>query len=94
MEDKKIKIFSDFYLPIQLVKYTNKEYKDIYITYQLDEAKNIGIQRAEEELNKQVEDKMKILNKNINVNEKDEYVEVEVTYEVRESIGTKEKIVF
>ena len=36
----------------------------------------------------------KIVNKNINTYEKDDGVEVQVTYEVLENIGTNEKIVF
>lgn len=89
-----MRLFSDFYLPIELIKYTNKEYKNNDVTYTIEEAKNIGIQRAEEELNKQIEDEKKVLDKRINVYENAEYVEVEVTYEVQEEIGTKEKIVF
>lgn len=93
-ENKKLKLFSDFYLPIELIKYTNKEYQEEEITYTIEEAKNIGIERAEEELRKQIEDTEKILDKHINVYENAEYIEIEVIYEVQESIGTKEKIVF
>lgn len=93
-ENKKLKIFSDFYLPIELIKHTNKEYKNIELTYTLDEAKKIGKEKAKETLDNQIEDSRNILNEQINVYENAEYVEVEVIYEVQENIGTKEKIVF
>ncbi len=93
-ENKKLKIFSDFYLPIELVKITNKEYKNIENEYSIEEAKEIGIQQAEQELNNKIDNKNDILNKQVNVYENTESIEVEVTYEVQESVGTKEKIVF
>ena len=48
----------------------------------------------QEELEKEIKNKEKIVNKNINTYEKDDGVEVQVTYEVLENIGTNEKIVF
>ena len=48
----------------------------------------------EQELNAEIEDKEKIVNKNINTYEKENGLEVYVTYEVLENIGTNEKIVF
>ena len=42
----------------------------------------------------QIEDLNNILSTQINTNTTNEYIEVEVTYEVLEDIGTKEKIVF
>ena len=63
-------------------------------TYNLEEARNIGIQELEQELDGEIEDKTKIVNKNINTYEIEEGVDVYVTYEVLENIGTNEKIVF
>ena len=93
-ENKKLKIFSDFYLPIELVKITNKEYKNIENEYSIEQAKEIGIQQAEQELNNKIDNKNDVLNKQVNVYEDTESIEVEVTYEVQENVGTKEKIVF
>lgn len=90
---KKLKLFSNFYLPIQINKKTFQEYKNIEITYTLQEAKQIGIQQAEQQLQEQIKDKQ-IINKKINTENKNNSVEVEVIYEVLENIGTKEKIVF
>lgn len=93
-ENKKLSIFSNFYLPIEIIKRTNNEYKNVQIVHTIEEAKQIGVQRAEEILKKQIENNENILNEQINTYDNATYVEVEVTYEVQENIGTKEKIVF
>lgn len=93
-EYKKLQLFSDFYLPFGLAKVTNKEYKEKEIILQKEDAKNQAVNLAEEKINEQIKDKSKILNKQIKVNSTDEYIEVEVVYEVLETIETKEKIVF
>ena len=93
-EEKKIKLFSDFYLPISIIKTTNKELKKENKTYTAEEAKNLGIEQLEEELLQEIEDESKIVNKNINAYENQDSIEIEVTYEVLETIGTNEKIVF
>ncbi len=93
-ENKKIKLFSDFYLPIELLKRTNYECIEKSLEYSKEEAKEIGIKKAQESLEKQVANKENIVNTYINYNEQEEFVEVEVIYEVLEEIGTKEKIVF
>ena len=92
--EKKFKLFSDFYLPISINKIINKEIEEVQKKYSIEEAKNIGIQELEEELSKEIENKDKIVNKNINTYENEDGVEVYVTYEVLENIGTNEKIVF
>ena len=93
-ETKKIKLFSDFYLPIEIVKKTNYEQEEKNIEYTPEEAKQIGIENAKKALEEQIENKENIVNTYINYNETEEFVEVEMIYEVLEEIGTKEKIVF
>ena len=93
-ENKKLKLFSDFYLPIEIVKHVNKEYRYIDVIRSMAEAKELGKQKAKEELNSQIENYENILNEQITTYEDSQYVDVEVTYEVQENIGTKEKIVF
>ena len=90
----KIKIFPNFYLPIELVKITNTEKTQNSITYGIEEAKQIGIEKASEKIEQQLGDLPNILQKYNNFYACEGYVEVEVTYEVLENIGTKEKIVF
>lgn len=92
--ENKFKIFSDFYLPISLVKITNKEIKEEQKNYNVEQAKDLGIEQLQEELDKEIEDKSKVVNKIINTYEKEDGIEVYVTYEVLEDIGTNEKIVF
>ena len=92
--ENKFKLFSDFYLPISLVKTTNNELQEVQKTYTLEEAKNIGIEELERQLDEEIENKDKIMNKNVNAYEQEDGVDVYVTYEVLENIGTNEKIVF
>ena len=91
---KKLKIFSDLYLPIELIKITNTEKIEEKITYGIEEAKQIGIDKASEKIEKELPNKENILQKYENSYAGEDYVDVEVTYEVLENIGTKEKIVF
>ena len=81
-------------MPITISKIKNSEIKEEEVIYEKEEAKQIAINKASEKLNKAIKDESKLLQKYINTNEADGYMEVEVTYEVLENIGTKEKIVF
>lgn len=92
--ENKIRLFSDFYLPISIVKTTYKEQEEIQKAYTVEDAKNLGIKELEEELEKEIENKDNIVNKNINTYEQEDGALVYVTYEVLENIGTNEKIVF
>lgn len=92
--EKRFKLFSDFYLPISIIKTTYQEQKEVEKQYSIEEAKSLGIKELQEKLDKEIEEKDKIVNKNINTYEKEDGVEVYVTYEVLENIGTNEKIVF
>ena len=92
--ESKLRIFSDFYLPISIIKTTNYEVKQEQKKYTVEEAKNLGIQELEAEFDKEIEDKTKITNKIINTYETENGIDVYLTYEVLENIGTNEKIVF
>lgn len=92
--DKKVKIFSDFYLPVSFTECDNFETISKTEEYTQEEAKNIAIERAEKKLAEQVTNSDDIQDKKINVITTNDYVEVEVIYEVLENIGTEEKIVF
>ena len=89
---KKIKLFSNFYLPIEVIKYTNYELTQTEISYGKEEAKTEGTKRAEEKLNNLISGE--ISKKDVSITEHDTYYDVKVTYEVIEEIGTKEKIDF
>lgn len=91
---KKLKIFSNFYFPIEFTKTTYKELTKIPVNYTEEEAKQILLTKLEEELKKQIQDEEKIVNKQINSKLDGENLEVELIYEVLENIGTNEKILF
>lgn len=93
-EIKKIKLFSDFYLPIEIIKTTNYEQVEKSLEYTVEEAKQIATDKAKQKLDEQIENKENIINTYINYSQGDEFIEAEVIYEVLEEIGTKEKIVF
>ena len=54
----------------------------------------IATEKLEKELEQQIEHKENIVNKQVNTYGNEEYIEVEVIYEVLENIGKKEKITF
>lgn len=93
-ESKKLKIFSNFYFPIEFTKVTYKELAKKEVIYTEEEAKQILITKLEEELKGQIQDEEKIINTQINSKLEGEMLEVELIYEVLENIGTKEKILF
>ena len=92
--NNKLKIFSNFYLPIELIKRTNYELTEKEVTYGIEEAKNLGVEQILKELQGQLENTDNILQKYVNTYAGEDYIDVEVTLEVLENIGTKEKIVF
>ena len=90
---KKIKLFSNFYLPIEIIKYTNYEVTNTEITYNEEQAKDEGTKRAEEKLNSLITN-VDSAEKQVSVTDMGSFYDVKVTYVVTENIGTKEKIVF
>ena len=59
--EKKLKIFSDFYLPISIIKITYKESQKTQKQYTIEEATKIGEQKLMQELENEIEDKETIL---------------------------------
>ncbi len=93
-EEKKIKLFSSFYLPITLGISTYYELEEKKISLTFEEAKEILVKKLESELSEEIENKDNIKDIQINTKEYDNSIEVEVVYEVQESIGTEEKIIY
>ena len=89
---KKLRIFSHFYLPIEIEKITNKEVNIFDISYTENEAEEIGIKQAKEKLDKLINNQEDISDVQTNIKKSTEYIEIELIYEVIESIGTEEKI--
>ena len=91
---KKLKLFSNFYLPIEIIKTTNKEYVINDVTYTEEEVIEIWKTKIEEDLKKQIENQEDIINEQTNIYQNDGYIEIEVIYEVLETIGVEDKIIF
>ncbi len=90
--EKTLKISSNFYLPFKLVENTNYETIEEEVEYTADDAKNKAVEEAKQKLEGKIEKNGDIVNEYIYTNENEEYIEVEVIYEVLENIGTEEKI--
>lgn len=93
-ENKKLMIFSNFYLPIEIIKKTNYEYVNEEKIYTEEELIQLTQEKIEEELKEEISQKENIINKQTNVYPNEDYIEVEVIYEVLENIGNKDKIIF
>ena len=63
-ENKKIKVFSNLYLPIAVTKITNYELEKNSNEYTIEEATEIGTKKLEKEIEQEIENKEKILRKN------------------------------
>ena len=59
--EQNLKIFSNFYLPISVVKITNKEQIKEQRNYSIEEAKNLGIAELTPIIEDQIENKDNIL---------------------------------
>lgn len=92
-ERKKLMLFSNFYIPVEIEKKTNKEYNMISKTYTEDELTALAKVKLEEELLGEVGSQKEIANKQINIEKNAEYIDVEMIYEVIEKIGIEEKII-
>ena len=91
-ERKKLKIFSDFYLPIELGIDEYQEINKVEKQYTQEELKNMLVKELETELSAKVEEPSNKINKQINVKEKEDGIEVQLIYEVLENIGEEKKI--
>ena len=90
--EKKLKLFPNFYLPINLIFFTNYEINEVEQLNNYDKAKTYGEQEIKAEMDTLIEGE--IINNTTDVIEYDNYYNVIVSYEVIEEIGTKEKIIF
>ncbi len=92
VSSKKVKLFFNFYLPIEIIKYTNYEICEVDIEHNKEDATNLGQEQASAKLDELINGE--VIDKQTEVMEYDRYYDVNVTYTVIESIGTKEKIEF
>lgn len=90
--EKKLKIFPNLYLPVKLILYDNYEVNEVEYNNDYDKAKSYGEKSLNEEINELINGE--ILNQTTDIMEYDNYYLVQITYEVIEEIGTKEKLCF
>lgn len=93
VENKKMKLFSNFYLPVEIEKTTNEEFIVEEKNYQIEELK----EKIAFELDKELEDEYQLSNyKEQNKNREvitasdTDGLTVKVIYEIQEEIGTKQ----
>ncbi len=91
--DKKLKLFSDFYLPISVGISTYYELEEKENIFSKSEAIEILTDKLKKEISEEIENKDKITDIQVNTSEDTSFVEVEVIYEALENIGTEEKII-
>jgi len=89
----KIKLFSNFYLPIEVKKTTNVEIKNELVEYTEEELK----EKIEKELEEELEKEYNISNyenktKNVEVNLEQDGIVLKLIYEIKEEIGEKIKV--
>ena len=62
-EEKKLRVFSNLYLPISVKKITNEEVEKISKKYSIEEAVEKGTEQLEKQIEKEIEQKQNILRK-------------------------------
>jgi len=89
---KKLKLFSNYYLPIEIAKVTNIETQKEYKTYTGEELKEKIGKGLEEEINKELNIfEFENIDRKMSVEQVDGGIEVRLTYIIKEKIGTEEK---
>lgn len=91
-QNNKIKLFNNFYLPIEFKKSTNYEYESKPKEYTQEELKDKILNQLEEKMKNDIEGK-EIINKDVILEGNDEQLKVRLVYEVIEKIGVEEKLV-
>ena len=87
-----LRIFENFYLPISIIKITNKEQLKEEQNYTIEDAIQVGTKDLSEILDNKIESKDKIVNKIVNTEETPNSVIITLCYEVLETIGKSQKI--
>jgi hypothetical protein len=90
--EKKIKLFNNFYLPIEFKKTTNYEYKIIQREYTKETLEEKILSELDEQIKENIDNK-EIVNKDVVIEEENGKLTVRLIYEVIETIGVEEKLV-
>lgn len=93
IETNKIKIFSNFYLPIEITKTTYVETQKTKNTYGKEELKQLLIKQLEEQFSQDGINNLNVINRVVNIfNKENNELELEMTYEAEINIGIEEKL--
>ena len=92
MTKNKFKITNNFYLPIEIEKITNYEYKLVKKEYSEEELQEKILKNLEEQIAPNIKDK-EIINRNFSTEKNGNKLKVKLLYEVIEKIGVEEKLV-
>lgn len=90
--EKKIKLFNNFYLPIEFKKITNYECKTVQHEYTREELEEKILSELDNQLKEDINNK-EIANKDVIIKEENGKLTVRLIYEVIETIGVEEKLV-
>lgn len=92
-ETNKIRLFQNFYLPIEINKTTYIEQRKVKVAYGKDQLKEILIKELEQQFSDEGIDQLNVTNKVVNFYENEENIlELEMTYEVIQDIGIEEQL--
>lgn len=92
-KENKLRLLPNFYLPIVIEKTTFIEQEKSEKTYGKEELKNILISELEKQFEEDGVNELNVVNRVINIyNKEKDILEIQMTYEVIEDIGTEEKI--
>ena len=91
-ENKKLSLFHNFYLPIEIMEQENLEKIYYEVKYTKEELKNKSIHTLEAKIKEQIPENAKVLSKYVNYKADEEGLEMELVYEIAEHVETKEKI--
>lgn len=90
--NKRVRLFSDFYLPIEIKILENFELEESDISK--DEIINNEKLKIEDKLNKRLGNTSNLVDKYYNIETYNNQIIIQLTYVLEESIGAKEKLVF
>ncbi len=92
IENKDVKLFGKYYLPLEIIQITNREQIKESKVYSREEAIDLGKDIVSSELEQKIEKKEDIVDKKMDIEEFENSVVVTVKYGVLENIGENQKI--
>lgn len=92
IENKDVKLFGKYYLPLEIIQITNREQIKESKVYSREEAIDLGKDIVSSELEQKIEKKEDIVDKKMDIEEYENSVVVTVKYGVLENIEENQKI--